>query len=44
MISKIKKIGFINFIDDLLNNKLSYINFRIHKLLGKAYFGSSNYL
>jgi hypothetical protein len=40
MISKIKKIGFINFIDDLLNNKLSYINFRIHKLLGKAYFGS----
>lgn len=40
MISKIKKIGFVNVIDDLLNNQLSYINFRLHKLMGVPYFGS----
>lgn len=40
MNAKIKKIGLLNYIDDLTGNKLSYLHYCIHKFLNKPYFGS----
>lgn len=38
--NKIKKIGMLRYLDDILGNNLSYLNFLIHKIINKPYFGS----